>query len=94
VEAYYVDNNRYPTDRSPRPVGDPAVLGTETLGYELSTPIAYITSLDISYDVFKREAKTSDARRRYNWRNTLGLATNPASTPRSPRYLPEPRGRT
>jgi len=69
VEAYKVDTNRYPTMRIPRPTaGDTS--SNETLGHELSTPISYLTSLEITRDVFKRErANLPVGRERYNYRN-------------------------
>lgn len=76
IEAYYVDQNRYPTDRDvagKRPQGAPA--GTEVLANELSTPISYITSMEIANDPFKVERKeTTAARRLYNYRNIQALA--------------------
>jgi hypothetical protein len=71
LEAYFTDHNRYPTMRPPRPVaGDPS--SNETLGYELSTPIAYLTSMDITKDVFKLERKNPPVppgRERINYRD-------------------------
>lgn len=78
LESYFVDNNKYPTDRPPRtPVGGS---GTETIGNELTSPIAYLSSLGIVDDVFKvgrTDLQTTDWRRRYNFRNTLSLAVGP-----------------
>jgi len=69
VEAYKIDNNNYPTMRAPRPVaGDTS--SNETLGREVTTPIAYITSLSITNDVFKRErVNLPPGRELYHWRN-------------------------
>ena len=52
LESYRIDNNSYPTMRLPRPtVGDTSV--NETLGVELTTPIAYLSSMEITKDIFK-----------------------------------------
>jgi len=69
VEAYRIDNNKYPTMRPPRPTpGDTSA--NETLGHELSTPIAYLSSMSITDDPFKKERKPLPAgRERYHWRN-------------------------
>jgi prepilin-type N-terminal cleavage/methylation domain-containing protein len=79
LESYQVDNNKYPTDRTPRPQGGS---GTETIGNELTTPISYISSLSITNDSFKNErVDTTPERRRLNYRNTLALARASTANP-------------
>lgn len=81
LEVYYIDNNAYSSDRAgdgitapKRPFEATNTSGTEVLGYELTTPIAYITSLDINNDPFKVDrTDTSPERRRYFYRNHAGL---------------------
>jgi prepilin-type N-terminal cleavage/methylation domain-containing protein len=69
IEAYKIDTNRYPTMRLPRPTpGDTS--SNETLGFELSTPISYLSSMEITRDVFKTQrANLPLGRERYNYRN-------------------------
>ena len=85
LEAYYTDNNRYPTMRA-NPAGRRPVAGdtsaNETLGLELSTPIAYLTSMDITKDIFKLERKNPPlpvGRERLHYRNYQQIVLeNPA----------------
>lgn len=74
IESYFVDNNRYPTMRPPRPTpGD--VSSNETLGFELTTPISYISSLEITNDPFKTDrANLPPGREKYNYRNYIFLS--------------------
>jgi hypothetical protein len=80
IEAYMVDNNRYPTDRplgGLRPQGGNP--GTETLANELTTPISYISSLSILNDPFRigrSDLQATPARQVYNYRNTQALLAN------------------
>ncbi len=54
MEAYFVDTNQYPSDNVPRPTkGDTSV--NLCIGNELSTPIAYISSVDSLADPFRLE---------------------------------------
>lgn len=60
IEAYAIDNNKYPTDGSssnwPHPAAnDPSV--NQTLGYELTTPLQYLSSMKLALDVFKLSRK-------------------------------------
>ncbi|MCX7718998.1 MAG: type II secretion system protein GspG [Candidatus Sumerlaeaceae bacterium] len=65
IESYMVDHNRYPTDAGNgvsgiwRPYAGGNVLANPpanfTIGYELTTPVAYISSADIFIDTFKRD---------------------------------------
>jgi prepilin-type N-terminal cleavage/methylation domain-containing protein len=74
LESYFVDNNKYPTDRPTRPQGGNA--GTETLANELTTPISYISSLTIANDAFRvgrSDLQATPARQVLNYRNTLEL---------------------
>jgi len=86
LESYFVDTNKYPTDNAPRPTpGDTSV--NLCIGCELSTPIAYITSVDSFPDPFRMEradlrASTSLVGRfRYgytNWWNRIKWGTPPS----------------
>lgn len=75
VEMYQVDTNKFPTMRPPRPTpGDTS--SNETLGYELTTPISYISSLEITNDIFKTSrANLPVGREKYLYRNNEFLKT-------------------
>ncbi|MEQ8818943.1 MAG: prepilin-type N-terminal cleavage/methylation domain-containing protein [Sumerlaeia bacterium] len=85
LESYRVDTNAYPTDRPVRPVpGDPTAAQL-TLGFELTTPIAYLSSAGIMEDLFRLQradiraaAATLGGRERYGYLNIEGL---PESAP-------------
>ena len=87
LESYYIDNNKYPTDRPVRPLQG-NFGGTETIGDELTSPIAYLSSLAITNDVFKQgrsDLLNTDFRRRINYRNTLLLSQQLIT---GPTYVP------
>lgn len=64
LEAYFIDNNAYPPDNGNqtiggvairRPVpGDPTTANL-TFGYELTTPISYISNMEAAVDRFRME---------------------------------------
>mgnify|MGYP000016119444 CR=1 FL=1 len=75
LESYFVDNNKYPTDRAPRTQFGPTG-ANENIGNELSTPIAYISSVELAIDAFKTQTTVPiTQRRQFSYRNNLGLKT-------------------
>jgi len=79
IESYYVDNNRYPTDGivGNRPQDGPS--STEALGYELTTPIAYISSLGIAQDPFIDNRDLPQGRDLFLYRNIRNLVDDQPS---------------
>jgi general secretion pathway protein G len=77
LESYYVDANHYPTDNVPRPVlGDPS-LGL-TLGYELTTPIQYLSTMSITEDVFRlKVTNIPEGRQRIAYKNIVDMVDGP-----------------
>ncbi|MDK2973363.1 MAG: type pilus assembly protein PilA [Candidatus Sumerlaeota bacterium] len=84
LEAYAVDTNKYPSDGPPRPVPGDDTSATLTLGNELSTPIAYLSSMSIANDLFKLQradianSTTLNGRERYNYTNIQARADTTA----------------
>ncbi|MGF1573043.1 MAG: type II secretion system protein [Sumerlaeia bacterium] len=93
IKIYFLDNNKNPTDGvgsdagAGRPQGGPS--SSEAIGNELTTPIAYITSLSIAKDIFKSGRPQFDGvgapppnavfpgRDVFIYRDTLGLLSDP-----------------
>jgi prepilin-type N-terminal cleavage/methylation domain-containing protein len=91
LEAYYTDNNRYPTDAGNgsgggtyRPYGDGRTPSANfSLGYEITTPVAYLSDVSALRDVFKTQRTYTGAvagREVYNfacWWHRIRRDTNP-----------------
>lgn len=64
LESYYVDNNKYPpmADRSENPViVDASIIDSSYTLKWITTPIAYISSLEACRDVFTQNAKVTNS---------------------------------